>query len=328
MIQFPEGLKQKALEEAEKLEAQGHEVFVASAPCYGACDICLDEARHVKAEKIIHFGHAEFMKVKADIEIEYRPYFSELDWKATNKVLEKAVKMLREISAKRISFVYPVQHLQNSKRVVKHFEEAELEVKMGMGGGHVRHPGQILGCDSEAATNAGKNDGGNARGETKAASAGNADAAKRGEAVIDAVVYFGGGKFHPLGISSAKPVLCADPHLGDSYWITEEIRKIERKRNGSVLAATKANVFGILISTKCGQINMTGARMAKKLLEKKGKKAMLLVANELNPISLANFLAFDAYINTACPRINDDTEAYGKPIVNVQDLKRLLEIMV
>ncbi|MEM2137770.1 MAG: diphthamide biosynthesis enzyme Dph2 [Candidatus Anstonellaceae archaeon] len=301
MIQFPEGLKQKAAEEAEKLELQGHEVFVASAPCYGACDICLDEARHVKAEKIIHFGHAEFMKVKADIEIEYRPYFSELDWKATNKVLEKAVKLLRGIDAKKIAFVYPVQHLENSKRAVKYFEDAGLEIKMGMGGGHVRHPGQILGCDSEAAPNAGN---------------------------VDAVVYFGGGKFHPLGISSAKPVLCADPHLGDSYWITDEIKKIERKRNGSILAATKANVFGILISTKCGQINMTGARMAKKLLEKKGKKAMLLVANELNPISLANFLTFDAYINTACPRINDDTEAYGKPIVNVQDLKRLLELMV
>ena len=55
---------------------------------------------------------------------------------------------------------------------------------------------------------------------------------------------------------------------------------------------------------------------------------MLLVANELNPLSLANFLSFDAYINTACPRISDDTDAYGKPIVNVADLKRLLELMV
>ncbi len=301
IIQFPEGLKAKAMEEAEKLESQGNEVFVASAPCYGACDICLDEARNIKAEKIIHFGHAEFMKVKSDIEIEYRPYFSELDWKAANKVLEKGVKMLGEIKAKKVALVFPVQHLENSKRVVKYLEEAGLKVELGMGGGHVRHPGQILGCDSEASVNTGK---------------------------VDAIVYFGGGKFHPLGIPSSKPVLCADPHLGDSYWITDEIRKIERKRNGSILAATKAKVFGILISTKCGQINMTGARMAKKLLEKKGRKAMLLVANELNPTSLANFLAFDAYINTACPRINDDTEAYGKPIVNVQDLKRLLELMV
>ena len=54
----------------------------------------------------------------------------------------------------------------------------------------------------------------------------------------------------------------------------------------------------------------------------------LLVANELNPVALQNFMSFDAYINTACPRINDDTDAYGKPIVNVKDLKRLLELMV
>jgi 2-(3-amino-3-carboxypropyl)histidine synthase len=301
MLQFPEGLKAMAMAEAAKLEAEGHEVFVACAPCYGACDICLDEARNIKADKIIHYGHAEFMKVKSEFEIEYRPYFSELDWEVAQKVLSKSVKMLAEVKARTIALTFPVQHLQNSKKVKLYLEGKGFEVQLGMGGGHVRHPGQVLGCDSDAAVNV------------------------KG---IDAVVYFGGGKFHPTGIPSLKPVLCCDPHLGDSYWITEEIRKVERKRNGSILAASKAKCFGILVSTKCGQINMTGARMAKKLLEKKGRKACLLVANELNPISLQNFMSFDAYINTACPRINDDTDAYGKPIVNVADLKRLLELMV
>lgn len=302
IIQFPEGLKQKAMEEASKLEAQGHEVLISASPCYGACDLCLDEARNVKAEKIIHFGHAEFMRVKSDIEIEYVPYFSELDWKVGKRVLDKAMEMLAGQKARAIALVFPVQHLENSKKVKKHLEESGLVVKLGMGGGHVRHPGQVLGCDSDAVVNAGE---------------------------VDAVVYFGGGKFHPTGLPSTKPVLCADPHLGDSYWITDEIRRVERKRQGSILAAaTKAKAFGILVSTKCGQINMTGARMARKLLEKKGRKAAILVANELNPVSLANFMSFDAYINTACPRINDDTELYGKPIVNVADLKRLLEIMV
>jgi 2-(3-amino-3-carboxypropyl)histidine synthase len=301
IIQFPEGLKQQAMKEAAILEAQGNEVFIAAAPCYGACDLCLDEARNVKADKIIHFGHAEFMKVKSEFLIEYRPYFSELDWKAGKKVLDKAVKMLVGLKAKKVALVFPVQHLENSRKVKKYLEGKGLVVKLGMGGGHVRHPGQVLGCDSDAAVNAGE---------------------------VDAVVYFGGGKFHPLGIPSARPVLCADPHLGDSYWITDEIRRAERRRNGSILAASGAKAFGILVSTKCGQINMNGARMAKKLLEKKGRKAALLVANELNPVSLQNFMSFDAYINTACPRINDDTDAYGKPIVNVQDLKRLLELMV
>ncbi|MCX6772626.1 MAG: diphthamide biosynthesis enzyme Dph2 [Candidatus Micrarchaeota archaeon] len=301
MLQFPEGLKAMALAEAAKLEKQGHEVFVAAAPCYGACDICLDEARNIGAEKIIHFGHAEFMKVKSDIEIEYVPYFLDVDWKKTGPVIEKGAALLKKEKVKTLALTFPVQHRENSARVKELLEAFGFTVKLGMGGAHVRHPGQVLGCDSDSVKNAGD---------------------------VDAVVYFGGGKFHPTGIPSDKMVLCIDPHLGDSYWITEEIRRVERKRKGSILAASNAKCFGILVSTKCGQVNLAGARIAKKKLEEKGRKAMLLVANELNPIALQNFMSFDAYINTACPRINDDTDAYGKPIVNVADLKRLLEIMV
>ena len=301
MLQFPEGLKAMALATAAKLEKEGHEVFVAAAPCYGACDICLDEARNVKAEKIIHFGHAEFMKIKGDIEIEYVPYFLEVDWKAAGKVIEKGEKLLEKEGVRSVALTFPVQHLQNSKKVKQLLESAGFTVKLGMGGSHVRHPGQVLGCDTDSVKNA---------------------------INVDAVVYFGGGKFHPTGIPSGKMVLCIDPHLGDSYWITEEIKRVERKRQGSILAASKAKTFGILISTKCGQVNLNGAKIAKRMLEKKGRRAALLVANELNPVALQNFMSFDAYINTACPRINDDTDAYGKPIVNVKDLKRLLELMV
>ena len=170
---------------------------------------------------------------------------------------------------------------------------------LAKGGEHTRHAGQVLGCDAKAAEIEG----------------------------ADAFVYFGGGKFHPLAIATSKPVLCIDPHLGDSYWITDDIKRAERKRTMAIVAASQAKVFGILISSKCGQQNLSGARIAKKAVEKKGRKAMLLVANELSPLSLSNFMSFDAYINTACPRINDDTEAYGKPVVDIRDLKRLLELM-
>ena len=315
IIQFPEGLKQKALEEAEKLEAQGHEVFLSASACFGACDLCLDEARSIKAQKLIHYGHAEFMKVDTrglggvglrgrsplGLTIEYRPYFSSLDWSSAKKVLEKAAKLLRETGAKKVALVFPIQHFENSKLVKRFLEGAGFLVLLGKGGPHTRHIGQVLGCDTTAAASTGK---------------------------ADVVLYFGGGKFHPIGLPSDRPVLCADPHLGDSYWITEEIRKAEKRRQGSLLAASQAKSFGILLSTKCGQTNLAGARLAKKLLEEKGRKAAILVANELNPVALANFLSFGAYINTACPRINEDTELYGKPIVNVSDLKRLLELMV
>ncbi len=300
MLQFPEGLKARALEQAAKLEAQGHEVMVASAACYGACDLCLEEARQVGAKKIIHFGHAEFANVKKGIEIQYVPYFLEVDWKMAGKAIAKAAQLFRNANAKRVSLVFPIQHLENSVRVKRELEAHGLRVILKRGGEHTRHPGQVLGCDPDAAMSA----------------------------KADAIAYFGGGKFHPTGISSAKPVICIDPHLGDSYEITGEILRMEKRRQGSLLAASQAKTFGIMVSTKNGQMNLNGARIAKKMLEMKGKKAMILVANEISPISLANFMSFDAYINTACPRISDDTETYGKPVVNVSDLKRLLELMV
>ena len=185
----------------------------------------------------------------------------------------------------------------------KFLQGAGFPVALGKGGAHVRHAGQVLGCDGTAAFS----------GSAKSA---------------DTVVYFGGGKFHPTGIPSGKPVLCADPHLQDAYWITDEIVRQEKRRNGSLLAASEARTFCILLSTKNGQFNLSGAQLAKKLIEKKGRRAQIVVANEFSSLALANFLAFDAYINTACPRISDDREAYGKPVVNMADIRRLLEIMV
>ena len=63
LIQFPEGLKQKALEYAQSLEKEGNEVFISASPNFGACDLALDEARNLKADKLIHYGHAEFNKM-------------------------------------------------------------------------------------------------------------------------------------------------------------------------------------------------------------------------------------------------------------------------
>jgi len=304
LLQFPEGLKQEALLYASRLTSQGHEVFLSAAACYGACDLALDEARAIKAKKLIHYGHAEFSRVSVPgLKVEYVPYFAELDWKATGVMLQKATSLLRESGAKKLSLVFPVQHLKNAARVQSALEAEGFSVALGKGGAHVRHAGQVLGCDGTAAY----------AGEARSA---------------DTVVYFGGGKFHPTGIPAGKPVLCADPHLQDAYWITDEIAKQEKRRKGSILAASEARTFGILLSTKNGQFNLAGAQLARKLLEKKGRRAEILVANEFSPLALANFLKFGAYINTACPRISDDREAYGKPVVNIADIKRLLELMV
>ena len=133
ILQFPEGLKTKAMEEAAKLEAEGHEVFVACAPCYGACDLCLDEARHVKAEKLIHFGHAEFMKIKMrGVSIEYLPALAAFDEKKSTAALNKAIKLLPPSG--RLSLVFPIQQLENSKFAKKFLENKGFTVLIGKGG--------------------------------------------------------------------------------------------------------------------------------------------------------------------------------------------------
>ncbi|VVB58455.1 2-(3-amino-3-carboxypropyl)histidine synthase [Candidatus Anstonella stagnisolia] len=300
ILQFPEGLKQKAQEYAQRYEKEGHEVFVASAPCYGACDLCIDEARAVGAQKLVHVGHAEFMKMDVKgLEIEYIPYFDTLPKEILENAVEKALEMLH--AHKKIALVTTVQHIGQIEEIKKAFEKGGKKILLEKGGKHVRHEGQILGCDSIAASKAAPN--------------------------ADCVVYFGGGQFHPLGIRAGKPVLVADPYLGKAYWITEEIEKLEKKRKGAILASAHAKNFGIIVSTKNGQFNLTGARLAKKELEKRGKKALLLVSNEIFPLALEDFNMFDAYISTACPRIGDDHSIYKKPIIDFGDFKRVLELM-
>ncbi len=299
MLQFPEGLKKQAPEKAEELESQGHVVYVSASSCFGACDLCLDEAGKVGAEKIIHFGHSKFMEVKGKIKIEYNECFSEVDWKACSKMLKKAASFLKKEKAGKVSLVFPVQHAKNAQKVQNLLEKCGISVKLGKGGKHTQHKGQVLGCDSSAAKVPG----------------------------VNALVYFGGGNFHPLALPKNMPVLCANPHINDCYFINEEIAKAEKRRKGALLAASQASSFGILVSTKCGQMNLKAAKITKKLLEKKGKQVVLLVANELSPSSISNFTGIGAYINTACPRIRDDSESFGKPVVNVADIKRLAELI-
>ena len=40
LLQFPEGLKQKALGHAKALELEGNEVFISASPTYGAARFC------------------------------------------------------------------------------------------------------------------------------------------------------------------------------------------------------------------------------------------------------------------------------------------------
>ncbi|MEM4389158.1 MAG: diphthamide biosynthesis enzyme Dph2 [Candidatus Micrarchaeia archaeon] len=295
LLQFPEGLKHEALAHAAKLEKEGHDVFISASPCYGACDIAVDEARRIGADKIIHFGHSKFIELK-EVPVEYVEHFVKVDFRP---VLEKAVAELR--GAKTIALATTVQHAKQLAGIKRFLERRGKIVLIGKGR-LTSYPGQVLGCDDSAVSSVLEK--------------------------ADAILFFGGGAFHPLGIKAGgKPLIACDPFSNTVRRLNAELARLERKRRAMFSKASEAKTFGILVSTKPGQYNMGIAVKVKEALERAGRKAAILVADEINFLSLENFRSFDCYVNTACPRLWEDYELAKKPILNAQDALELAALL-
>ncbi len=295
LIQFLEGLKQKALEYAQSLEKEGNEVFISASPNFGACDLALDEARNLKVDKLIHYGHAEFNKV--DFNVEYVPY--EID--APLELLPKSLEYLKDFN--KISLVTTVQHLHQLDTIKQFYEKSGKEVFIGRPYGFAKHPGQILGCDIGSAASV--------------------------DSKVDAHVYFGGGIFHPLGalLNTKKPFLVIEPFDSKIEFIDSLRDTYQKRSRGKVLASLEAKSIAILVSTKNGQHNLKLAEILKKKIEEAGLKSAILVSNTFDFDSINNMMEFDAFVNTACPRIAiDDIDRLRKPLLSANELMQALSM--
>src|SRR3989344_2967341 len=64
LLQLPEGLKKEASRLVNLIENKTDaEVIVSGEPCWGACDIAINEAKSLNADLIVLYGHAPFMKI-------------------------------------------------------------------------------------------------------------------------------------------------------------------------------------------------------------------------------------------------------------------------
>jgi 2-(3-amino-3-carboxypropyl)histidine synthase len=294
LLQFPEGLKKLALDEAKNLEGEGHEVFISASQCFGACDLALDEARAIGAERIIHWGHSDF-GVRSRIPVEYREYRLTVDVKS---VISTALPKL--IGYERIGVLTTVQHLDQLDELKSLLREAGKKVFIGRGT-RARYPGQVLGCDSGAAEEV--------------------------EGKVDCYLYFGGGLFHPK-FETRRRVLRADPFSGKAEWMDRQMGLARKRRKAGMNALVAAKSVGILVSTKPGQKSVANALRVSRELEKCGKRCPLLVSNTFDFGALRNFRGIDCYVNSACPRLSEDSEAAGKPIINLQDAISVARMLV
>jgi 2-(3-amino-3-carboxypropyl)histidine synthase len=292
-LQVPEGLKTKVLEIAKELAEKGYEVFISCEPCYGACDLRIKEAELLNCKKIIHFAHSKFIDSK--IPVEYKEMKEEMKLKEIHKHL------LEKIPWNKIGLVTSLQFVNLLEDVKRVLEEKGKTVFIGKGkrGERILYPGQILGCDYSQA--------------------------KEIENSVECFLFVGSGKFHPIGLKmiTEKPVFFLDLEKNELKEINVE-RFLKQKLVAQELAKDCKKI-GIIISTKPGQLKVEIAERLKQKIEAMGKKAWLLVVDEIKPEKFEG-LDIDCFVNTACPRVViEERTFFKKPILNWYEFEEMLE---
>ena len=189
------------------------------------------------------------------------------------------------IKEKRVGLLTTIQHLSALSEVKTLLEKSGKEAVIG---------GQVLGCWF-------------------------ANADKIADRV-DAFLYVGSGRFHPLGIGNRK-IYALDIERMKVKPV--DTTHLEKRRYANIYNAKDARTFAILVTTKKGQNELLGrAETIKERLEHAGKDAFIAVMDEINDAALLGIKA-DAFINTACPRIVEDS--FSKPIINVEDVEKIFE---
>ena len=200
--------------------------------------------------------------------------------------IEKVVKKALKELGEKVTAVTTIQHIHKLKEAEELLKKAGKKVIPAKKGKRVTYRGQVLGCDASAAlTNA------------------------------DSILYIGSGKFHPQFISfvTKKEVIQANPYTN----VVETIKPVqwEKEKYLRISKAMNAKSFAWVFSTKPGQ----------KLYpeNKVPEKDYKIILENITPDAL-DYLPFDAFVITACPRIvYDDWKNYKKPILLPNEYKEL-----
>jgi 2-(3-amino-3-carboxypropyl)histidine synthase len=294
LLQLPEGLKPEAPRLAAIVEKMGALPIISADPCYGACDLAIDQANHLGVDLIIHFGHAKMVKHEPipTVYVETRATL------AVEEVVQQSIPLLKKWN--RIGLATTVQHIQTIDQAREILVRAGKIVVVG-DAGQINYAGQVTGCNY---TNV-----------------------KSIADEVDAFLFVGGGRFHALGIalSTSKPTVIAEPYENRAYSISDDAQKMVKKRWTSIQEAADARVFGVIVSLKPGQLHLELGLHVKEAIEKFGKTAFLLAIKELTPESLLEFPTIDAYVNTACPRISLEAPSkFSKPVLTVDEFMVVL----
>ena len=291
-LQFPEGLKVYATSVARRIEDEtGADVIISGDPSFGACDVS-DASMKGMVDLLVHFGHSP-LPLEYDVYMLFVEAQFQLD---VIPAIKEALNLLENY--KIIGLVTTTQHLHILEEAADFLEHEGKTVIMKQGQG--TRKAQVLGCNFSAVE----------------------------ELPVDVFLYVGSGNFHPLGIklSTHKPVIIADPYRNEARNIDKFADRILRIRFARITKAREAKRFGIIVSSKKGQLRMELAKNLKSMIHKEGKEAYIILMDHISPELLIPFMDLDAFLVTACPRIAiDDANMYKKPLLTPEELLIVLD---
>ncbi|MFH1224562.1 MAG: diphthamide biosynthesis enzyme Dph2 [Candidatus Diapherotrites archaeon] len=301
LVQLPEGLKGKGTEIARMIErGTGAATVLSAEPCYGACDIADDAAKALGADLVLHIGHAKIPNLKTGVLTVFVPLHYEIGAKAAQETAEK----IKKTGFKKAGLCSTIQYAQFLPALKKELEKMGVTAFIGKGGARIAEEGQVLGCDCSSV--------------------------RAVEKKADAVVFAGDGMFHPIAVSycTKKPIIMANPKTNPVSVLVfdsaAEREKFIRRRFGAIARAKDAKVFGIIMGTKKGQMREGEAMRAKRIIEAKGREAVLLASSFVREEYFTG-MGIDCFVSTACPRIApEDGLHWKKPVLTVRELEILL----
>ncbi len=285
VLQVPAGLVRNAHDLAAEMRRElGVPVNLAARACFGACDFpSQDEAP--RADVAVVLGHAPIPNVP----LRRTTFFVEM--REAGGDPDALAETVRAADVpRRIGLVVSVQHFDLLEPLSRALVRRGYAPRTGTGDRRLAYPAQALGCNYTSA-----------------------------EAVaneVDAFLFVGTGRFHPLGLAFAvgRPVWSLDP-LRNVLEPPIDRDGLIRRRQLLVATVREARRWGILASTFAGQSRMPMAMRLQERARAHGREAEILLFDRLDPRDLEG-RALDAYVNTACPRIAlDDAPNYPKPVL-------------
>ena len=193
--------------------------------------------------------------------------------------VEKAVKLL----PKRVGIVTTAQHFHKLSEIKEILQKKGIKAEIA---------GPVLGC--------------------------NAGNAARIKDKVDAFLYVGSGRFHPIEVQleTGKKVVMANPFTNEANVLDNfEVQKLEKQQKGALVKFLSSKEIGIIVSTKPGQEKLKKAIELKKKL--RDKNCFIFIADNIDIPQFENFPFIECWINTACPRIAEDR----KGIINYKTIE-------